>query len=52
VIEAGGELDLSIEKVFIDASVLSEFQVLEILEQVPEIEKMEESFISGCWENL
>ena len=46
VIEAGGELNLAVEKLFVDSAVLEEFQVLEILEHAPEIERAERAFVS------
>ena len=52
VIEAGGELNLAVEKLFVDSAVLEEFQVLEILEHAPEIERAEEAFVSRLLEKF
>jgi DNA helicase-2/ATP-dependent DNA helicase PcrA len=45
--------ELPVEKVFVDADVLTNFQILNLqTEQAPEIEKIEEEFISRMLEKF
>ncbi len=46
IAEIQAEQDLPVEKVFISDEVMSEFQVLHFSDALPEIEKIEEDFVS------